>query len=62
MNEIYDKINVVLQSDLTDYAIAKGIGDQSANYIGRLRKGESDIKNMPLQKAERFIEFYDELK
>ena len=59
--KIFKMIEYVLDSDLTDYAISKAIGDKSANYVSRLRSGESKITDMRLDKASRFEYLYNKL-
>lgn len=60
--KVFKMIEYVLDSDLTDYAISKAIGDKSAHNIAKLRSGESKITDMRLEKASRFEYLYNKLK
>ena len=60
--ELFKRVQYVLDSDMTDYAIMKSIGDQSPNYIARLRNGKSKITDMRIDKASKFEYIYFQLK
>lgn len=61
-DKLVAKINKVLASDFTDYALARYVGDSSSNNIGDLRKGSSKVINMRMEKARKLENFYEENK
>lgn len=60
MGTVYNKILAVLDSNWSGYRIAKELGLKNQTYIDQLRRGESRIENMKLDRAERFVMVYDE--
>ena len=60
VNQLLDKVTAVLDSKYSNYAIAKGIGDKSANYIANLRSGKSRLTDIKLEKLEKLEKFYEE--
>ena len=59
-NELLKKVVAVLDSDYSSYAIAKFIGDASANNINNLRSGKSRIEDIKFGKLEKLEQFYEE--
>lgn len=59
-DKLENKLKKVLASDFTDYALARYVGDSSSNNIGDLRKGNSKIINMRMEKAKKLEQFYEE--
>ena len=60
-NELLEKVVAVLESDYSSYAIAKFIGDASANNINNLRNGKSRIEDIKFGKLKKLEEFYEEM-
>lgn len=58
-DDLLKKVQAVLDSNFSDYAIAKYVGDASSNNIGRLRRGRSKIENIKFGKLKKLEEFYD---
>ena len=57
---LVDTIKKLLASDLTSYKIAKDCG-MSPQYIDNYRTGRSKIENMALGKAEKLINYWEEI-
>lgn len=53
---IYNVINTLLQSDVTSYRIQKDTGIRRQK-IDRYRKGQSELKNMTLDVAEKLYKY-----
>lgn len=53
---IFNEINTLLQSDVTSYRIQKDTGVRQ-QMIDRYRKGQSELKNMTLDVAEKLYNY-----
>lgn len=53
---IFNEINTLLQSDVTSYRIQKDTGIRQ-QMIDRYRKGQSELKNMTLDVAEKLYNY-----
>ena len=56
--KLHDKVAAVIDSDLSQYEIAKITGI-SQSKISRLRHGEDDIDDIALKTAQRLADVYD---
>ncbi|QVK12803.1 XRE family transcriptional regulator [Weissella ceti] len=56
--KLRDKVQAVLDSDLSSYALNKEYGI-NASKIGRLRSGKNSIDDISLAFAEKLEEVYD---
>ncbi|MBU7218585.1 Trp family transcriptional regulator [Staphylococcus gallinarum] len=56
INEVYDTIQQLLDSEKTAYQIEKDTGVSRAK-IGRLKKGKNDIDNLSLASAKVLYEY-----
>ncbi|MGC5864865.1 XRE family transcriptional regulator [Enterococcus faecalis] len=55
-----EKIEKLIEMDLTSYRIAKETGI-STQYIDKIRRGKTAIENIGLGKAEALVKYFDEL-
>ncbi|EGO8594491.1 TPA: XRE family transcriptional regulator [Enterococcus faecalis] len=55
-----EKIERLIEMDLTSYRIAKETGI-STQYIDKIRSGKTAIENIGLGKAEALVKYFDEL-
>ncbi|EGO5190441.1 XRE family transcriptional regulator [Enterococcus faecalis] len=55
-----EKIEKLLDMDLTSYRIAKETGI-STQYIDKIRRGKTAIENIGLGKAEALVKYFDGL-
>lgn len=55
-----EKIERLIEMDLTSYRIAKETGI-STQYIDKIRSGKTAIQNIGLGKAEALVKYFDEL-
>lgn len=60
--QLINKIQYVLDSDMTSYRIAKDVGYANANQIYALRKNEVKINGLGFDKVIKFEEVYEELQ
>ena len=60
-NDLIEKIEAVINSELTAYAIAKRTG-LTTSAVAKYKRGESKAENMSLYAAMKFEELYNELK
>lgn len=58
---IKKKVEQVLDSPLTDYRIAKEVGDKSGAGVRKLRDGDSDIDNLTLKKINAYVELHERM-
>jgi plasmid maintenance system antidote protein VapI len=56
--KLRDKIQALLDSDATSYAIAKETGISNSTIV-ELRHGKRKLSNITLKVAERLGEYYD---
>lgn len=54
--DVYDVIEKLLKSEVTSYRIQKDTGVRQ-QMIDRYRKGQSDLKNMTLDFAEKLYNY-----
>lgn len=57
--KLKDKIQALLDSDATSYAIAKETGISNSTIV-ELRHGKRKLSNISLKAAEQFGEYYDQ--
>lgn len=55
-----EKIEKLINMDLTSYRIAKETGI-STQYIAKIRSGKTAIENIGLGKAELLVKYFDKL-
>lgn len=60
--QLIEKIQTVLDSDLTAYRIAKEVGYAAANPVHDLRSGKVALKGIKLSTAIAFEKLYDKIK
>lgn len=56
INEIYQTIKRLLESEITAYQIEKDTGISRAK-IGRLKNGKNDLNNLSLETASKLYEY-----
>ncbi|MBM6414650.1 XRE family transcriptional regulator [Lacticaseibacillus paracasei] len=56
--KLRDKVQALLDSDATSYAIAKETGISNSTIV-ELRHGKRKLSNITLKVAERLGEYYD---
>ena len=56
-----EMIQQLFDSEITSYRIAKDCG-LSPQYVDNYRVGKSKIKNMALGKAEKLVEYWEEIE
>lgn len=56
INEVYEVIQKLLDSEITAYQIEKDTGISRAK-IGRLKNGKNDLKNSSLETAGKLYEY-----
>ena len=56
INEIYQTIQKLLDSEITAYQIEKDTGISRAK-IGRLKNGKNDLNNLSLETASKLYEY-----
>jgi len=59
VKQLRQKVEEVLESSYSSYAIAKFIGDASANNINNLRSGKSRLEDIKFSKLEKIEYFYE---
>lgn len=56
--KVQDKIEALLNSDMSQYAISKATG-VTQSKISELKNGKRDINNLTLEVADKLAKFYD---
>lgn len=56
--KLTDKVQQVLDSDVSGYAISKQTGI-TQTIISRLRKGQASVEKLSIESAEKIAKFYD---